>query len=48
VILLSFVATLARAIHSLELIFRNTLAHGSGTGYTTRYHLEEFIDVVGS
>jgi hypothetical protein len=48
VILLSLVATLTRTIHSLELIFCNALAHGSGTGDTTRDHLKEFVDVVGT
>jgi hypothetical protein len=48
VVFLSLVSTLTRAIHSLELIFRDTLAHGSSTGDTTRNHLEKFVDVVGS
>ena len=47
-VFLGFVSALARAIHSLELIFRDTLAHGSSTGDTARNHLEEFVDIVGS
>lgn len=39
-VLLGFVATLAGSGNSLELIFCDTLAHGSGTRHATRDHLE--------
>lgn len=48
VVLLSLVATFARTRNSLELVFCDTLAHGSGTGHTTRDHLKQLVNVVGT
>lgn len=47
-LLLSFIPTLSGPVYSLELIFRDTFTHGSGTGHTTRDHFEQFINVIGS
>jgi hypothetical protein len=39
-IFLSLIPTLTRTIHSFELIFRDTFAHGCGTGDAARDHFE--------
>lgn len=47
-VFLSFVATLARTGNSLELVFCDSLAHGSSTRHTARDHLKQLIDVISS